>query len=479
MAQALFASTQVVFARLYGKSVYGAYLSALAVMDVMCRGGTGGADKAMLRYVAASRAAGDDAGVRSAIGAGLRLNIAVAGAFALALALGAPRIARSLGESSLAPALRILAPLPLLTGAVWILIQATLAARITKANFFVRGVAEPFLLLVAGVIAWLLGGGLIGLVTAQVASSFIALVLAVVVVRRALRPHEMARVLSAPRVYGFVRFSLPIAISEMLNAVVQRADILILATLKGAEAAALYGAADLLTRAIASIRYAFDSIVAGVLSETLHLGELQRLEYNLRLAIRWVVSAAAPIAVTVVVLRQDLLGILFGSSYVAGAGVLVALTLNHFVNASLGLSGWLLMVAGRSRLSMLNNLIAAAFNVPAAYLLTIRFGIVGTGYAALGTALIFQAAILIEVALLTKVYPLSAGLLKPLVAAAVMIIVQSALRACIGSVWARLLTVVGAGAAVYAVVLLALGLPEEERLIMKRGLDALRARLST
>jgi O-antigen/teichoic acid export membrane protein len=477
LAQGLFASTQVIFARLYGRPVYGAYLSAMAAVDVLCRGGPGGADKAMLRYVAASRASGDDAGVRSAIGTGLRLTLAVGGGFAVALALGAPRLAAALGETSLAPALRILAPLPLLTGAVWVLIQATLAARITKANLIVRGISEPALLLVAGVVAWSLGGGLAALTTAQVASSTAALLLAALVVRRALHPGETARVLSAPRLRGFARFSLPIAVAEMLNAVVQRADILMLATLRGAEAAALYGAADLVTRTIANIRYAFDSVVAGVMSETLELGELSRLEYNLRLSTRWVVSVAAPIAVTVVVLRRELLAALFGASYAAGAGLLVALALSHLVNASFGLTGWMLVVAGRSRLGLFNNLIGAAFNLPAAYLLIVRHGLVGAGYAALGTSLLVQAVILIEVAALTKVHPLSAGLLKPMAAAALTLAAELALRPAIASAWARLAAVMATGAVIYGSTLLALGLPAEERQLLARSADALRARL--
>jgi O-antigen/teichoic acid export membrane protein len=478
LAQGLFASTQVIFARLYGRPVYGAYLSAMAAVDVFCRGGPGGADKAMLRYVAASRASGDEAGVRSAIGTGLRLTFAVAGGFAVALALGAPRLAAAVGEPSLAPALRILAPLPLLTGAVWVLIQATLAARITTANLMVRGIAEPALLLVAGVVAWSLGGGgLAALTTAQVASSSAALLLAALVVRRVLRPGETARVLSAPRLRGFARFSLPIAVAEMLNAVVQRADILMLATLRGAETAALYGAADLVTRTIANIRYAFDSVVAGVMSETLELGELPRLQYNLRLSTRWVVSVAAPIAVTVVVLRRELLTALFGASYAAGAGLMVALALSHFVNASFGLTGWMLVVAGRTRLGLLNNLIGAAFNLPAAYLLIIRHGIVGAGYAALGTSLLVQAVILIEVGALTKIHPLSAGLLKPMAAAVLALAAELALRSAIASGWARLAAVIATGAVVYGSTLLALGLPAEERQILARSAEALRARL--
>jgi len=478
LAQAALAGTQVVFARLYGKPIYGAYLSALAILEVLYRSGSGGAEKAMLRFVAAARAAGDEDGVRTALGNGLRLTLAVAGLYAVVLLLAAPAIASAFDRSALAPALRILAPLPLFVGALAVLIQASLAARITAANFYVRGLAEPLLLLTAGVIAWALGGGLRALALAHLTAAGLTLALGVVVVRRVLRPEETRHLARTRRIDGFVRFSLPMAGAEMLNAVVQRADIVVLTTLKGVEAAALYGAAELITRSIANIRYAFDSIVAGLLSETLHLGEMDRLRYNLRLTTRWVVSVAAPFAVTVIVLRADLLALLFGSAYVSGAAILLALSAGHFVNGSLGLTNWVLVVSGYSRLNLINNLVAAAFNVPAAFFLIDRFGIVGASYATFLSTLLLQLLIVAEAAWLKKVHPFSLGLLKPIAAALGAGAVEWALRGVLGSPGARVPALVAAGAVAYALLLAALGLPPEERAMVRRARHALTARLT-
>jgi O-antigen/teichoic acid export membrane protein len=477
LAQAVIAATQVVFARLYGPVIFGSYGSVVALLEVFCRGGVAGADKAMLRYVAAARASGDAAGVRSAIGTGLRMCLAGSGLFFLVLLLGGPWLARLMKEPELGPALRILAPLPLFVGVVWVLIQASLAARVTRANFYVRGLAEPSLLLAGGVLAWTLGSGLLGLVTAHLLAYVVTLALAVLVVRRIFRPEEMHRLLSAPRLPGFARFSVPIALSEALNALVQRAGIFILTSRLGPEAVALYNAAELITRAISNIRYAFDSIVAGVLSETLALGQHDRLKYNLRLATRWVVSVAAPITATVVVLRADLLQLLFSGPYVAGAGLLLTLALSHLVNSSLGLTGWVLMVAGKSHLSLFNNVVCSAFNLVASYFLIGRFGVIGAGYAAVGTSLLMQGLIVAQTIIWQRVHPLSAALLKPLAAAALTFAAQSALHASIGSLGLRLVAVIGAGAALYALLLWGLRLPQEERQIFDRVVGAARARL--
>jgi O-antigen/teichoic acid export membrane protein len=476
LAQAIIAATQVVFARLYGRTVYGMYQAAVAILDIAARGGAAGADKAMLRYVAAFRAGGDSAGVRSAIGTGLRLCIGLTSVLALALALFARPIASAFHEEALAPALRIMAPLPLLMGCLWILIQASLAARVTRANFIVRGLVEPSLLLVAGVAAWAAGGGLRGLIGAQVAASAVTLALAIAVVRRALRPEETRALLRAPRLPGFARFSAPMSAADFMNAVFQRADILILTALRGAEASAVYAAAEFLTRVIANIRYAFDSIVAGIMSETLHLGQLDRTRYNLRLTTRWVVSVAAPLAATVIALRAELLGGLYGSAYAGGAAALVLLAFAHLASASLGLVGWVLVAAGRSRLALLNNIAGVAFNVGGGFFLIGRYGLIGAALVALGTVLVIQTAALIEVAVIVRVHPFSRALAKPLAAAALTFAAQSALRALPAPTWLRVAATIIGGGALYAATLVALRLPAEEQRMAARIVAKLRRR---
>jgi O-antigen/teichoic acid export membrane protein len=476
LAQAVMATTQVVFARLYGRTIYGAYQAVLAILDVTSRGSAAGADKAMLRYVAAFRAGGDSAGVRSAIGTGLRLCIGLASAVGLGLLLFAHPLAVVLKEEALAPALRIIAPLPILLGCLWILVQASLAARVTRANFWVRGLFEPLMLLGAGVCAWALGAGLRGLVAAQVVAAAATLVVGVLVVRRVFRPAELHRVLRAPRLPGFARFSLPLSAAELLNAVLQRADILILTAFRGADAAAVYAAAEFLSRSIANIRYAFDSIVAGIISETLHLGEIERLGYNLRLTTRWVLSAAAPIAITVIALRAELLGGLYGSAYAGGTAALVVLSLNHFASASLGLMGWVLVAAGRSRLTLLNNVLGVTFNLSMGIFLTPRYGLLGAAFSALGSTLLAQVATLIEVAVTVRVHPFSPRLLKPLAAGLVAFAAQRALHAVITPAALRVVAVIAAGVLVYGACLVLLGLPPEERRMAARAFGALRKR---
>ena len=376
VAQALAGVTHVLLARLFGAAVFGSYQTAAAILEMITRAGTGGADKNMLRYVAAYRARGESDLVRSALGTGLRLAFTTAAVLATALAVCAPLVARIAHEASLATALPLMAPAAVFTGCMYVLVQASLAAKVTHVNFIVRGLTEPMLLLCGGLLAALIGRTVAHLAVAQVLTSAATLILAVVFVGRVFGRGELTRALRAPRLPGFTSASLPIGAAELTNAILQRADIVLLTGFVGPSNAAVYVAAEFLSRIIGNARSAFDSIAAPIFSEALHLEQRERFRANLQMMVRWVASAAARIAVTVIALRRELLS-LYGSGFTAGATTMVVLTLSHVINATLGLSGYVLVVGGRTRLLLVNNIAGAAVNVGLALLFIPRFGIVG------------------------------------------------------------------------------------------------------
>lgn len=467
-AQALNFVNQALFARLYGKEAYGTFTSVWFTIEILCRGGAGGADKAMLRYVAAGRAGKDPEAIRRALGTGFRLHFLIAGGFSILLVVAAPWLGRLLGKPQFVDAWRVLAPLPLLVGSLWIAMQASLAARVTRVNFYTRGLAEPGFLLVAGSVAWWLGGGFRGLAMAYVVSYGATLALGIWLFRRVFAPEERHDFLRAPRVPGFARFALPVAAAEFFNATVQRADLLMLTALRGEASAGFYNVANVLTAPIANVRYTFDSILTGLLSEAHHLGDHERLVYNFRLVTRWVVSVATPITLTLIVLRNDLLPMIFSSEYSEGTVAVATLALSQFINATMGLTGWVLLATGRSHLGLINNLIAAAFNLPAAYFLTRAYGLFGASLTALGTVILLQGIMAVESYVFERVHPFSLSLLKPLLAALLAFLAQSALMLLVPWPWLRVIAVAVVGMLVYGGSLILFGLPDEERRLLAR-----------
>jgi O-antigen/teichoic acid export membrane protein len=473
VVQAVIFLTQLAFARLYGQVIYGGYVILVAAMDLCARGGALGAPSSTLRYVAGARAAGDQEGVRRALGSGLRMALAGGCIVGLALALGLGAYLPKVSPFT-ATALRLMAPAPLLAACLAVLIQASLGARVTRANFWVKGVFEPLALFAAGVTAWALGAGLRGLALAYVSAGAVTFLIAVRVVGRVFEPAEKRALLTAPTVVGFTRFALPLGTADLLNAVLQSADVLIVGAFAGEAAVAIYAVSERITRVVANIRYAFDAIVAGMLAESLGLDERARAQASLRLVTRWVITVAAPIAGAVIVLREDLLVKLLSPSYASGAAALLVLTVSHLVNASLGLTGWALVAGGRSRLVLLNNVVAVAFNISVGILLTRRFGLVGMAISVLGSALLVQGMAVVQVGLWLRIHPFAPSLWKPGLAVALAFAAESAVHAVVPNAALRIAAVIVAGLVVYGGALLAFGLPPEERRLFDRLLARLR-----
>lgn len=450
----------ILVAHLFGKVIQGIYLSLLSFIEVVTRGGTGGADKAMLRYVAGYRGQGDESNVLRAVGTGLRLCFFVAGSIVVVMIVGAPWLAVWFGRPELASGLPWLAPAALFTGLVYVLVQASLGARNTRANFIVRGLGEPFFLLLAVASFGLFGPSLQHLALAHTLATFATLILAVLVVGRVFGRGQLWSALKKKGLPGFASFSLPMAGAETLNAILSRADLIMLYAFVGEGAVAIYGSAEFLGRSVANIRYAFDSIAAGVLSEALHRGERDRLRYNLALMTRWVVTGAAPIAVLAIVFRKLLLG-LYPVGYTAGATAMVILVFSHFLNASLGLTQWLLLVSGRSRLLLLDNFIGACLNIALGLVLIPRWGMVGTAFCVLITIVSFQSLMVWQTWRAERVHPFDRRLARPIVAAGVMLVAMLILSLFLQG-WLGLPLLFCSGVAIYLGMLWALGLPEEE-----------------
>ncbi|MEP6655561.1 MAG: hypothetical protein ABJA82_19500, partial [Myxococcales bacterium] len=123
-AQALLTVSHVLLARLFGRAVFGGYQASLAILEMVTRAGTAGADKGMLRYVAGHRARGEPELVRRALGTGLRLCLLVSGTLVLLTIVLSEQLGRLSHAPTLSVALRWMAPAALFTGCMWVLIQA-------------------------------------------------------------------------------------------------------------------------------------------------------------------------------------------------------------------------------------------------------------------------------------------------------------------------------------------------------------------
>jgi O-antigen/teichoic acid export membrane protein len=274
---------------------------------------------------------------------------------------------------------------------------------------------------------------------------------------------------SAPFFHGeMVRFSVLMGISEFLNSILQRTDIILIAFLAGPESLGVYAGAEAVSRIASNIRYAFDPVASPVLSEALRLKDIGRLRYNLQLMTRWTTIITVPLILAMMVFRHELLRF-FPQAFVAAGPVLVVLLLGHLVNGTLGLTGWVIAMAGRSRLILINNLVAAGSNVVLCCLLIPRMGLIGAALSSASSVALLQIIQLVEVALLYRVHPFSRGFWKALAAGAVVLLLaEFAVGAIDMPTVARLLLQAVVILAGYGFILIGFGLAAEERELVRK-----------
>jgi O-antigen/teichoic acid export membrane protein len=171
LGQGLIPLHRMLVSRLFGQAAYGIYRTGADLCEVLMRAGMASADKAMIRFVAGHRAMGETDAETSAIGSGLRLAGGLTLLLAIVLAVAAPLFARAWGKPEYTFVLAVLAPSIVAGGGVLVLMAATLAARVTRINLLVRGIAEPFLLIASTLIAYAVWRSVGGVAVAHLVTS--------------------------------------------------------------------------------------------------------------------------------------------------------------------------------------------------------------------------------------------------------------------------------------------------------------------
>lgn len=410
--------------RLFGTDTYGVYRWAISAIEPLLRLTPLGTETGVLRHIASHRVAGEEDLVRRTLVTGFWLTLITGAIFSVAALVTAGPLAHMQGNPEAASAIRLLAPSLPFAALVVVLISATMGAKTTRYNLVVRGILQPVLLLALSAAVALFTTSLTALCLAHVTAVAVAATLALWAVWRVFRWSPLSRpqkpaLRVRDRLNGeMVRFSIPMGVASLCNSILQRTDVILLAFYVGKEMVGIYAGAEAFSRVVSNIRYAFDPVVSPVLSEALRLGDRQRLAYNLKLMTRWATLITLPLLVLLAVFRHDLLRA-FPSAFQSAQAVLLVLLLGHLVNGTLGLTGWVISMSGRSTMALVNNLVSAAANVTMCVLLIPRLGILGAALSASASVVLIQVLQVVEVGVLYRTHAFSRGLVKGLVAAAI------------------------------------------------------------
>jgi O-antigen/teichoic acid export membrane protein len=275
---------------------------------------------------------------------------------------------------------------------------------------------RPILQTIAVGLAVATGAGTSVVVLAWVMPYVVTLPLMAVLLRRLLAAADVPlRSEHWRRVSGEVwTFTLPRSVTGILQILLQRLDIVIVAAILGGPAAAVYTGA---TRFVVvgqlgnqAISYVFQPQLAGLLARD-KLDEAREL---FRVSTAWIVGLNAPLYLSVCV-TAPLLVRLLGPRYHSAVASMIVVTATSLVGSSCGLVDFVLITMGRTSWNLWNSVAALAVNLAVDLIFIPHLGIIA---AAIGWAVAILINNLVPLAQVNHAFgftPVSAQWLRMLV----------------------------------------------------------------
>ena len=460
----------IVLTRLFGAEIFGLYMLGWTIVDLVAKVGQFSLDKGLVNFIPRLRGDGDADAIHRIIAQALGVGLLLSAAVGAALFIAAPALAEGLlGKPRLAGMLRLLAAALPLIAMTHIILGVTRAHKVMKYDAMIRGVVEPLVLFGAAGASFYWGWRTYGLAAAHLAALACGLLFALYVFTRFYSWRAcLAHLRELRFVTPLTRFSLPVMGYELVYMVMIRLDVLMVGYFLPAAQVGIYVIAVEIALLTKKVRQWFDPIFSPIVAELNHRNDLPRLERNLRLVTRWVLTIGLGFLCVVSLIGNELLG-LFGPEFGAGFVTMVVLAMSQVVYAAMGSGDTVLIMSGRPWLNLVNTVVVVIVHFALNLWLIPNLGILGAALGTLGSFMLLTLIRLAEVYHLFRIHPLTWRILKPC-AAAVLAFGGAFLAGGYGpdAPWLRLALLPSIFLAAYLGVLSLLGLEEEDRVLLRR-----------
>lgn len=374
---------QVLIARGMGRSDYGIYALAESILAVFRLPASLGLNNGgILKLVAVYAGEEDMRRLKGVIVEALGLSLFSSVGFVALLFFLSSRLAVDIfREPGLVVPLRILSiTLPF---HVLLLMAAAVAQALRRMAY--DAVLRSFLLpganLAGAAVAMLLGLGLHGVVWYIVGATVLSALGSLWVLKRVVFG-KLSQVTPMYSTKALLSVSLPVVLVSLSNVVSLQSDKLILGAFVDSANVGVYNAAFRIAWALQLILLSF-GIFPPIVADLHHRGKIEELKELFSSTTRWIFSLMFPLFLIVVLFPRELMGV-FGSEFVEGWPILVALSMLFLVDALTGQVGPVLRMTGNQRLECVINAAGALLNVLSSLILVRGYGALGV---AVGTIL--------------------------------------------------------------------------------------------
>jgi len=299
-----------------------------------------------------------------------------------------------------------------------IVVAATKALMIMKWDALVYGFFKPALLIATTVGFWLFDAGQPGLWRGYVLTNVGLTGIGLYIFQRHFSYRKLLRQIRRFRFFPeLVYYAIPQNLNMTFNSFINNVDVMMLSYFGvRPELIGFYGMGAQIAINLRQVRLVFSGAYAPVISRLWAERNLDEMNRSFSMVFRWTTTFAFPIALLILVFRQDLLRIFHGS-YTDDATFMILLLVPALLNCSIGLAGHLMAMTGHSLWNLANSIAIAGASLLFNALLIPRYGILGAaGASALAGTLIYFL-VLLEARLVLGATLVWKRIYKPLLAA--------------------------------------------------------------
>jgi O-antigen/teichoic acid export membrane protein len=242
---------------------------------------------------------------------------------------------------------------------------------------------------------WGLGGSVAWHAAAADALALTAVCLGVGLLAARAVPPEARRAAPAFETSAWIATLAPLAWMDLVNAVIDRSDMLLVGALAGTPAAGVYSVASRVATVLTFGLVAGNAWAAPGFADLYARGDVVELQAFVRSVARVILLFTVPALAAVLVLGPFLLG-LFGPEFRGGYSLLVVLALGHLLSALMGPVTYLTTMTGGQRDAAIVLTISGLIGAAGSWLLIPRMGPIGAAWAALAARAFWNVAMAVR-----------------------------------------------------------------------------------
>jgi O-antigen/teichoic acid export membrane protein len=365
--------------RLYGASLFGAYVLAAAMVELAVGAGGLSTKKTLFPLLDRHEEAGDRPLAHIVLDAALLVGLASL-ALAAAFMLAAILLPASLMPHDAGIALLVLAPMIAGQALLDLFLAAARWKQKVRYEVIGRSLIEPYALAAGSTAAFFLGFGTYGLPIGYWCGTLAALAYAIWGAGLSFGGFALGDYRPSGPVFRWIAGAAAAnTANDLLSALYMRVDLYLVGILLGPGPTGIYGMARQVTTPIRQVRQSFDGLLVPAVAKTIGVRGAGGTGEALATATRLILVIQLPILIALFAIGARLMSWL-GHGFAAGYWPLVILAAAEVLQSALGI-GDLVFVYLRPRIGLYLTLIGTAVGIATALLLIPHFGITGAAFA--------------------------------------------------------------------------------------------------